>query len=70
MVDLNHIILGGFAVTNDNCEIESVSGMELKFRVTKPIKQVKMSRDWSIVWGIYTRAAAYMFPHWKEEFDA
>ena len=69
MVDLDHVISGSFAVTNDNREIESVSGMELKFGVAKPIKQVKTSGDWFIAWGIYSRAAAYVFPHRKEELD-
>ena len=70
MVDLDHVISGSFAVTNDNHEIESVGGMELKFGVSKPVKQVKTSGDWFITWGIYTRAATYVFPHWKEEFDS
>ena len=37
-VDLNHVISGCFAVTNNNREIESVGGMELKFGVAKPVK--------------------------------
>ena len=69
MVDLDHVISGSFAVTNDNREIESVGGMELKFGVAKPVKQVKTSGDWFIAWGIYTKAATYVFPHRKEEFD-
>ena len=52
-----------------NREIESVGGMELKFRVAKPGKQVKMSGDWFIAWGIYSRAATYIFPHRKEELN-
>ena len=69
MVDLDHVISGSFAVTNDNREVESVGGMELKFGVSKPVKQVKTSGDWFIAWGIYARAATYVFPHRKEEFD-
>ena len=69
MVDLDHVISGSFAVTNDNREIESVGGMELKFGVAKPVKQVKTSGDWFIAWGIYSRAATYVFPHRKEELD-
>ena len=63
MVDLDHVISGSFAITNDNREIESVGGMELKFGVAKPVKQVNMSGDWFIAWGIYTKAATYVFPH-------
>jgi hypothetical protein len=69
MVDLDHVISGSFAVTNDNREVESLGGMEVKFGVAKPIKQVKTSGDWFIAWGIYSRAAVYVFPHRKEEFD-
>ena len=69
MVDLDHVISGSFAVTNDNREIELLGGMEVKFRVAKPVKQVKSSGDWFIAWGIYSKAALYVFPHRKEEFD-
>ena len=69
MVNLDHVISRSFAVANDNREIESLRGMEVKFGIAKPIKQVKTSRDWFIAWGIYFKAAVYMFPHWKEEFD-
>ena len=40
MVDLNHIILGSFTITNDNREVKSLGGMEVKFGVTKPINRV------------------------------
>jgi hypothetical protein len=69
MVDLDHVISGSFAVTNDNREVELLGGMEVKFGVTKPVKQVKTSGDWFIAWGNYTQAAVYVFPHWKEEFN-
>ncbi|KIM77760.1 hypothetical protein PILCRDRAFT_37747, partial [Piloderma croceum F 1598] len=69
MVDLDHVISGSFAVTNDNREVELLGGMEFKFGVAKAIKQVKMSGDWFIAWGIYSKAAVYVFPHRKEEFD-
>jgi hypothetical protein len=35
--------------------------MEVKFRVMKPVKPVKTSRDWFIAWGNYLRAAVYVF---------
>jgi hypothetical protein len=69
MVDLDHVISGSFAVTNDNREIELLGGMEFKFGVAKAVKQVKTSGDWFIAWGIYSKAAVYIFPHRKEEFD-
>ena len=70
MVDLDHVISGSFAVANDNREIESLGGMEVKFGVAKPVKQVKTSGDWFIAWENYSRAAVYVFPHRKEEFDS
>ncbi|KIM81521.1 hypothetical protein PILCRDRAFT_787250 [Piloderma croceum F 1598] len=70
MVDLDHVISGSFAITNDNREIEQLGGMELKFGVAKPVKQVKTSRDWFIAWGSYSKAATYVFPHRKDEFDS
>jgi hypothetical protein len=70
MVDLDHVISGSFAITNDNREIEQLGGMELKFGVAKPVKQVKTSRDWFIAWGSYSKVATYVFPHRKDEFDS
>ncbi|KIM84815.1 hypothetical protein PILCRDRAFT_67120, partial [Piloderma croceum F 1598] len=70
MVDLDHIISGSFAITNDNREVELFGGMEVKFEVSKPVKQVKTSGDWFIAWGNYSRAAVYVFLHWKEEFNS
>jgi hypothetical protein len=69
MVDLDHVISGSFAITNDNCEIELLAGLEVKFGVSKPIKHVKTSGDWFIAWWNYTNAACYVFPHRKDEFD-
>jgi hypothetical protein len=43
--------------------------LEFKFGVAKAVKQVKMSGDWFIAWGIYSNAAVYVFPHRKEEFN-
>jgi hypothetical protein len=70
MVDLDHVISGSFAITNDNWEIKQLGGMELKFGVAKPVKQVKTSGDWFIAWGSYSKAATYVFPHRKDEFDS
>ena len=69
MDDLDHVISGSFTATNDNQEVESLGGMEVNFGVAKPIKQVKTLGNWFIAWGIYSRAAVYIFPHWKEEFN-
>ena len=50
-------------------EIELLTGLEVKFGVSKPIKHVKTSGDWFIAWRNYTNAACYVFPHRKDEFD-
>ena len=70
MVDLNHVILGSFAVTSDNREVKTLGGMEVKFGVTKPVKHVKTSGDWFIAWGSYANTACYVFPHRRGEFDS
>ena len=69
MVDLDHVISGSFAVTNDNRDTELIGGMEVKFGVTKPAKRVKTSGEWFIAWGAYSKAATFVFPHRKEEFE-
>jgi hypothetical protein len=69
MVDLDHVISGSFAISNDNREVELLGGMEVKFGIAKPVKHVKTSGEWFIAWGHYTKAACYVFPHRKEEFD-
>lgn len=70
MVDLDHVISGSFAITNDNREVELLGGMEFKFSVAKPIKQVKTSGDWFITWGIYSRAITFVFLHRAEEISS
>jgi hypothetical protein len=69
MVDLNHIISGSFTTTNDNWEVELIGGMEVKFRVSKLSKLVKLSGEWFIAWGAYKKAATFVFPHRKGEFQ-
>jgi hypothetical protein len=69
MVDLDHVISGSFAITNDNRDVELIGGMEFKFGVAKPAKNVKTSGEWFIAWGAYSKAATFVFPHRKEEFE-
>jgi hypothetical protein len=69
MVGLDHVISGSFAISNDNRDVEHVGGMEVKFGTTKPSKTVKTSGDWFIAWGAYSKAAVFVFPHRREEFD-
>jgi len=64
-----HVISWSFAVSNNNREVERLGGMEVKFRIMKPVKQVRTMGDWFIAWRSYTKAAVYVFPHRKEEFD-
>jgi hypothetical protein len=69
MVNLNHVILGSFTVSNDNQETELIRGMEVKFSVSKPLKTVTMSGEWFIAWGAYKNATTFVFSHWKDELQ-
>jgi hypothetical protein len=69
MVDLDHVISGSFAVSNDNREVEVVGGIQFKFGATTAVKKVKTAGDWFIAWGIYTKALVFVFPHRKSELD-
>jgi hypothetical protein len=70
MVDLDHVISGSFAVSSDNRDVEVVGGIQFKFGAVKAIKQVRTSGDWFIAWGLYTQAAAFVFPHRKSELES
>jgi len=70
MVDLDHVISGAFAVTSDNREVEVVGGIQFKFGASKAVKQVKTAGDWFIAWGIFTQAAAFVFPHRRSELES
>jgi hypothetical protein len=70
MVDLDHVISGSFVVSSDNCEVEVVGGIQLKYGASKPTKQVKTSGDWFIAWHLYTQAATFTFPHRRSELDS
>jgi hypothetical protein len=70
MVDLDHVISGSFAVANDNREVERLGGMEVKFGITKPVKQVKTSGDWFIAWGtVADWDQAYLFQTYLHDFS-
>jgi hypothetical protein len=63
MVDLDHVISGSFAVSNDNRSVESIGGIQFKFGAIRAVKQVKTSGDWFIAWNLYSKAVAFAFPH-------
>jgi hypothetical protein len=69
MVDLDHVISGGFAISNDNRDIEVVGGIQFKFGAARPIKHVKTSGDWFIAWAMYSKAVAFAFPHRLSELS-
>jgi len=69
MVDLDHVILGSFAVSSDNRDTEVVGTIQFKFGAARAVKQVKTSGDWFITWGLYTQAALFAFPHRKSELE-
>jgi len=63
MVDLDHVLSGGFAVASDNRDVETVGGIQFKFGAARPIKHVKNAGDWFIAWGMYSKAVTFAFPH-------
>ena len=63
MADLDHVILGSFAVSNDNREVEVVGGIQFKFGAAKASEHVKTSGDWLITWNQYSKAVSFAFPH-------
>jgi hypothetical protein len=69
MVDLDHVISGSFAVSNDNRDVEVVGGIQFKFGAARASKHVKSSRDWFIAWNMYAKAAAFAFPHRQHELQ-
>jgi hypothetical protein len=69
MVDLDHVISGSFAVSNDNWDVEVVGGIQFKFGAARASKHVKTSGDWFIAWNIYTKAVAFAFPHRQHELQ-
>jgi hypothetical protein len=63
MVDLDHVLSGGFAVASDNRDVETVGRIQFKFGAARPIKHVKNAGDWFIAWGMYLKAITFAFPH-------
>jgi hypothetical protein len=63
MVDLDHVLSGGFAVASDNRDVETVGGIQFKFGAARPIKHVKNAGDWFVAWGMYSKAVTFAFPH-------
>ena len=67
MVNLDHVLSGMHAVSNDNREIEVIGGIQLKYGAAEVAKKVKNAGDWSQVFCVYVKAVAFVFPHRKEE---
>ena len=69
MVDLDHVLSGTFAVSNDNRDVEVVGGIQFKFGAARAAKQVKTSGDWFIVWNMYSKVVMFAFPHRQNELQ-
>ena len=69
MVNLDHVILRNFAVSNDNREVEVIGGIQFKFGVAKASKHVKTSGNWFIAWNQYSKAVSFAFPHRLSELS-
>ena len=69
MVNLDHVLSGMHAVSNDNREIEVIGGIQLKYGAAEAAKKVKNAGDWSQAFRVYAKAVAFVFPHRKEELE-
>lgn len=69
MVNLDHVLSGMHAVSNDNREVELIGGIQLKYGAAEAAKKVKNSGDWSQAFRVYTKAVTFVFPHRKEELE-
>ena len=69
MVDLDHVLSGTFAISNDNCDVEVIGGIQFKFGAARAAKQVKTSGDWFIAWNMYLKAVTFTFPHRQNELQ-
>jgi hypothetical protein len=66
MVNLDHVILGSFTVSNNNQDVEVVRGIQFKFGAARASKHVKTSGDWFIAWNMY----APKLPHLLSPTDS
>ena len=46
IVNLDHVLLGMHAVSNDNREVKLIRGIQLKYGAAEAAKKVKNSGDW------------------------
>ena len=69
MVNLDHVLSGMHAVSNDNWEVELIGGIQLKYGAAEAVKKVKNSGDWLQVFWVYMKAVILVFPHRKEELE-
>ena len=69
MVNLDHVLSGMHAISNDNREVELIGGIQLKYGAAEAAKKVKNSGDWSQAFRVYTKAVVFVFPHRKEELE-
>ena len=69
MVNLNHVLSGMHAVSNNNWEVELIGGIQLKYGAAEAVKKVKNSGDWLQVFQVYMKAVILVFPHRKEELE-
>ena len=69
MVNLNHVLSGMHAISNNNQEVELIGGIQLKYGAAKAAKKVCNAGDWSQAFCIYSKAVSFIFPHRKEELE-
>ena len=69
MVNLNHVLSGMHAISNNNREIEVIGGIQLKYGAAEVAKKVKNTGAWSQAFRVYAKAIMFVFPHRKEELE-
>ena len=69
MVNLDHVLSGMHAVSNDNREIKHIGGIQLQYGAAVAAKRGKTSRDWSQTFRAYTKAIRFVFPHRKKKLE-
>lgn len=68
MVDLAHILSGGFTASIDNRDIKSVGGIQFKSGTAWPAECAENSRN-HFSQRTYLKGDAFTFPYWFSEID-
>jgi hypothetical protein len=68
VVDLDHVLLGLFAISSEQKLKEKVGELEIAVRSSTAAKTVKSHGEWITAWDPTVEATTYVFPHCEQEF--